>query len=271
MLNSESKQTMLYLASDELMQTHLSCKKIRDTNKDDFIFAIRAFCYIKKDEQFAKSVVLKLLLSLNKNGLGMTLAVDLANIPNVSPVQLKNIIEHLHKSPAFLQVVCRQLDAITASDNFEEATQAKRAKQFFIENAPKGITSFTTNRQANQLFWLTHNNEIISNISPFYMDEKGGHIDFNVRIGFKHDFIMQCYEVECMMHLFNEGDILGYYFELYLDQENYHHQLLYEILPDQFMENKAFLTLILEQMKKRNEEQFDEYLQDLIEKFAASI
>ena len=119
----------------------------------------------------------------------------LANIPNVSPVQLKNIIEHLHKSPAFLQVVCRQLDAITASDNFEEATQAKRAKQFFIENAPKGITSFTTNRQANQLFWLTHNNEIISNISPFYMDEKGGHIDFNVRIGFKHDFIMQCYEV----------------------------------------------------------------------------
>ena len=82
---------------------------------------------------------------------------------------------------------------------------------------------------------------------------------------------MQCYEVDCMMHMFNEDEKLGYYFELYLDQENYHHQLLYETLPDQFMDNKTFLNQVLEEMKKRNEEQYDDYLQDLIEKFTASI
>lgn len=73
------------------------------------------------------------------------------------------------------------------------------------------------------------------------------------------------------MHLFNEGDKLGYYFELYLDQEDYHHQLLYEEMPDQFMRNKAFLRQILEQMKKCNTVHYDEYLQELIEKFTASI
>ncbi|MGN7478013.1 cysteine methyltransferase [Solibacillus silvestris] len=271
MHNSETKQTMLYLASDELMQTHLSCKKINDSNKDEFTFSIRAFCYVEKNDFYAKSVPLKLILGLNKQGVGMTLAVDLVNIPNVFPMQLKKIIEHLQKSPALLQAVCQQLDKIATSESIEEAIQAKLAKHFLMENAAKGITSFTTNRQANQLYWLTHQNQIISKISPFKIDSEGGHIAFTVQIGFKHDFIMQCYEVECMMHLFNEEDKLGYYFELYLDQENYHHQLLYETLPDQFMDNKAFLNQVLDEMKKRNEEHYDDYLQDLIEKFTASI
>lgn len=272
MHHSGNKQTVLYLASDELMQTHLSCIKLKDLNKEEFTFAINAFCYYEEKEGFAKSVLLKLLLGLNKEGLGMTLAVDLTNIPKVFPIQLKNIVEYLQKSPIFLQLVTKQLDALIATSTDSETTmQAMRAKQFLIHSSPSGITSFTTNRQANQLVWLYHDKQLISNVSPFKIDDKGGHIDFSVRIGFKHEFIMQCYEVECMMHLFNEDDKLGYYFELYLDQENYHHQLLYEAMPDHFMENKLFLTHILEQMKKCNNEQYKEYLQDLIEKFTASI
>ena len=121
------------------------------------------------------------------------------------------------------------------------------------------------------MLWLTNQQQIIANISPFKLDEKGGHINFTVKIGFKNSHLLQCYEVECMMHMFNEGEKLGYYFELYLDQDNYHHQLMYEKLPDQFMDNKAFLEQILAQMKKSNEEHYDEYLQVLIEKFIASI
>ncbi|MEK4627575.1 MAG: cysteine methyltransferase [Solibacillus sp.] len=271
MHHNGNKQTMLFLASDELMQTHLSCTKIKDSNIEDIVFTIRAFCYALEDDLFAKSTILNLILGLNKDGLGMSLAIDLTNIPNVNPIQLRKIVEHLQKSPVLLQVVSNKLDAIAASGDFETATQAKRAKQFFVENSPKGITAFSTNRQANQLYWLNHNNQIITNITPFTVDEKGGHIAFTIRVGFKHDFIMQCYEVECLMHLFNEGDKLGYYFELYLDQEDYHHQLLYEEMPDQFMRNKAFLRQILEQMKKCNTVHYDEYLQELIEKFTASI
>ena len=269
--NSETKQTMLYLASDELMQTHLSCKKVSNSNKDEFTFMIRVFCYVEEKDSYAKSVPLNLVLGLNKQGVGMSLAIELVNIPNVFPMQLKKIIEHLQKSPALLQSVCQQLDQIGSSTTIEEAIQAKLAKHFFIENAPKGITSYTTNRQANQLYWLMHQDQIISKMSPFKIDDEGGHISFTVQIGFKHDFIMQCYEVECMMHMFNEEDKLGYYFELYLDQDNYHHQLLYDTLPDQFMDNKVFLNQILAEMKKCNEEQYNEYLQDLIEKFTTSI
>ena len=68
-----------------------------------------------------------------------------------------------------------------------------------------------------------------------------------------------------------QNEKLGYYFELYLDQENYHHQLLYAAMPDHFMENKEFLQQILDQMIKSNEVHYNEYLQDLIEKFTASI
>ncbi|MCH7322466.1 cysteine methyltransferase [Solibacillus sp. MA9] len=271
MLNSDAKQSTLYLAADDMMQIHLSVQKIRDLNKDEFSFAIRTFCYVEQDEEFAQNLLFKLILGISKQGQGMTLAVDLVNIPNIFPLQLKNIIEHIQKSPMLLESLYNQLSYIQKSDDYEKSLQAQRAKEFLLDNLSKGITSFSTNRQATEMIWLTNQNHNISNISPFLLDEKGGHIQFTVQIGFKHSYMMQCYEVDCMMHMFNESEKLGYYFELYLDQENYHHQLMYEKLPDQFMDNQAFLQQILTQMKKRNEEQYDEYLHDLIEKFTASI
>ena len=271
MLNSDVKQSNLYLAADESMQIHLSVKKIRDLNKDELSFAVRTFCFLEQEEGFAKSTLLKLILGIHKQGDGMTLAVDLVDLPSIFPLQLKNIIEHLQKSPVLLQQITQQLSHIQASDSRENVEQAARAKEFFISHTQQGITSFTTNRQATEMVWLTNQQQFIANISPFKLDEKGGHINFTVKIGFKNGHLLQCYEVECMMHMFNEGEKLGYYFELYLDQDNYHHQLMYEKLPDQFMDNKAFLEQILAQMKKRNEEHYDEYLQVLIEKFIASI
>lgn len=271
MHKSENKHTTLYLAADEQMQIHLSCKKIKDLNNEEFSFAIHAFCYYEQQDEMAKGILLKLILGINKEGQGLTIALELANMPNIFPLQLKNIIEHIQKSPTFLQVVAKQLDILAATADYDISVQAKRAKQFLIDNASKGITAYSTNRQANQFVWLYQNDQLISNISPFTIDEKGGHIAFSVRLGFKHEFIMQCYEVECIMHMFNEGEKLGYYFELYLDQDNYHHQLLYTAMPDHFMENKAFLQQILEQMIKSNEEHYSDYLQDLIEKFSASI
>lgn len=271
MLNSDAKQATLYLAVDDMMQIHLSVKKIRDLNKNEFSFAVRTFCYVEQDVEFAQNVLFKLIIGINKQGQGMTIAVDLVNMPTVFPLQLKNIIEHIQKSPALLGSLYNQLSYLQASDEDETRIQAQLAKAFLLDNHTTGITSFTTNRQATEMAWLTNQDQPISNISPFLLDEKGGHIQFTVQIGFKHPYLMQCYEVDCMMHMFNEGDKLGYYFELYLDQENFHHQLMYEKLPDQFMDNKAFLQQILTQMKKRNEEQYDDYLHDLIEKFTASI
>lgn len=272
MPNSENQQLMLYLAANEFMQTYMSCSKFKEPNKEDFLFVIRTFCYIEEEEEgYAQSAILKIILGLNKDGMGMTLAVDLLNIPNAFPIQLKRIVEHVQKSPTFLQVVSYKLDQMAATADYETVTQISRAKQFLIQQSPTGITSFTTDRQAKQVFWLKHNDELIFNLSPFSFDDTGGHIAFTIKTGFKHEFTMQCYEVECMMHLFNEGDKLGYYFELYLDQDNYHHQLLYEALPDMFMDNKVFLNQVLQEMKTCNEQEQNDSLEELIMKFTASI
>lgn len=271
MQNNQHSQTTLYLATDEQMQLHLTSYRIKDFNAEEFGFLIRANCYYETKENLAKNVPLQLVLGLSKNGLGMSLAIDLNNMPNLFPNQMKQIVDHIQKSPAFLQTISSQLNALIAAEDPETTIQAAQAKQFFLSQAPKGITSFSTNRQTKALFWLSEEDKLVSNMSPFSIDEAGGHISFTVKAGFSHEFIMQCYEVECMMHLFNEEDKLGYYFELYLDQEDFHHQQLYNTIPEQFMENEDFLKRILSQMKKCNNEKYDDYLQDLIEKFTASI
>ncbi|ATP41508.1 cysteine methyltransferase [Solibacillus sp. R5-41] len=271
MQNNQDSPTTLYLATDEQMQLHLTSYRMQDFNAEEFGFLVRANCYYEIKEKYAKNVPLQLILGLSKNGLGMSLAIDLNNIPNTLPKQMKKIVEHIQKSPAFLQSISSNLNALITAEDPETTIHAAQAKQFFLSQAPRGITSLSTNRQTNALFWLYYGDKLISNVSPFTIDDTGGHIAFTVKAGFSHEYIMQCYEVECMMHLFNEEDKLGYYFELYLDQENFHHEQLYNTIPDQFMENEDFLNRILLQMKKCNNEQYDDYLQDLIEKFAASI
>ncbi|MEG0472353.1 MAG: cysteine methyltransferase [Solibacillus sp.] len=271
MHNNQDSQTTLYLATDEQMQLHLTSYRMQDFNAEEFGFLVRTNCYYEIKENYAKNVPLQLIIGLSKNGLGMSVAIDLNNMPITAPTQLKKIVEHIQKSPAFLQSISSNLNALITARAPETTIHAAQAKQFFLSQAPQGITSFSTNRQTNAVFWLYNGDHLISNVSPFTIDDAGGHIAFTVQAGFSHEYMMQCYEVECMMHLFNEEDKLGYYFELYLDQEDYHHEQLYNTIPELFMENEQFLNRILWQMKKCNNEQYDDYLQDLIEKFASSI
>ncbi|MEG0383330.1 hypothetical protein [Solibacillus cecembensis] len=271
MQNNQDSLTTLYLATDEQMQLHLTSYRMQDFKEEEFGFLVRANCYYEIKENYAKYVPLQLIVGLSKNGLGMSLAIDLNNMPHTFPTQTKKIVEHIQKSPAFLQSISSNLNALITARDPATTIQAAQAKQFFLSQAPQGITAFSTNRQTKALFWLYSGDKLISNISPFTIDEAGGHIAFTVKAGFSHEFMMQCYEVECMMHLFNEEDSLGYYFELYLDQDDFHHEQLYNTIPEMFMENEDFLNRILLQMKKCNNEQYDEYLQDLIEKFTASI
>lgn len=261
----------LYLATDELMQLHLISYRMKDITAEEFRFIIRAHCYYEVQENYAKNVPLQLILKLNKQGLDMSLAVDWQNSPSICPTHMQKIVEHIQKSPAFLQTISTNLNALITAENPETTIQAAQAKQFLLNQVPRGITSLSTNRQSQALFWLSNGDKFLFKLSPFTIDDTGGRIAFTVKAGFNYEFIMQCYEVECMMHLYNEGDTLNYYFELYLDQEDFHHQQLFNTIPDLFMENEEFLNRILQQMKKCDNEQYEDYLHDLIEKFAASI
>ena len=271
MTNEQHALPTLYLAADENMQLQLTCYRLMEFHDEEFGFLIRANCVATLDNYYARNIPIQFILGLSKSGNGMSLELDLTNIPKISASQIKKITDCIQANPAYIKLVTARLNAIEESNEIENFYQAGLAKKYFLTRLPSGITHYSINRKAKKMFWLYKNDSLISNLSPFRVDEKGGLISYTVQVGFSHELLMQCYNVECMMHIFNDDDELGYYFELYLDQDDFHHQILYQELPDLFIENKAFLYRILQHMQQCESEQFTDYLQDLIVKFKASI
>ncbi|MER2106124.1 MAG: cysteine methyltransferase [Solibacillus sp.] len=265
------EQQKLFLAADELMQIQLTGKRLNPFHENEFGFLVQVNCYTQVDKLYARQVALHLIVGLAKDGSGMTIQIDTANIPNTSPIEIKRVVDIIQTSPAFITLIVKLLNAIEEGPEVHHFYQAGLAKRFFLARLQSGIVKYSINRQGTQLFWLYKNDHLVSRISPFEVDASGGHISFTIQAGIRNGLFMQCYDIECMMHMFNEGDKLGYYFELYLDQDNFHHQILYNELPDRLMRNRHFLKRILQLMTQCKNEQYNEYLQDLILKFKACI
>lgn len=265
------EQQTLFLAADELMQIQLTGKRLNPFHENEFGFLVQVQCYTQVDKLYARQVALPLIIALAKDGSGMSIQIDTANIPNTSPPEIKRIVDVIQTSPAFITRIVKLLNAIEEGNEIQHFYQAGLAKRFFIERLQSGIVNYSTNRQAKDLFWLYKNDHLLTAISPFHIDKNGGHISFTIQAGLRNGLFMQYYDTECMMHMFNEGDKLGYYFELYLDQTNFHHQILYNELPDRFMRNRHFLKRVLQLMTQCKNEQYQDDLQDLISKFKACI
>lgn len=265
------EQQTLYLAADELMQIQLTGKRLNPFRENEFGFLVPVNCYKKIDKLYARQVTLHLIVGLAQDGSGMSIQIDTADIPNTSPNEVKRIVDIIQTSPAFITLIIKLLNAIEEGPEIQLFYQAGLAKRFFLARLQSGIAQYSTNRQGTELFWLYKNDHLMSKISPFKVDADGGHIAFTIQAGIRNGLFMQCYPIECLMHMFNEGETLGYYFELYLDQENFHHQILYNELPDRLMRNRHFLKHILQLMTQCENEQYDDYLQDLIAKFKACL
>lgn len=265
------EQQTLFLAADELMQIQLTGKRLNPFHENEFGFLVKVHCYTKVDKLYARQVTLHLIVGLAKDGSGMSIQIDTANIPNTSPAEIKRIVDIIQTSPAFITVITRLLNTIEEGSEIHHFYQAGIAKRFFLARLHSGIVHYSTNRQGTELFWLYKNDHLLTKMSPFTIDASGGHISFTIQAGVRNGLFMQCYDIECIMHMFNEDDKLGYYFELYLDQDNFHHQILYNELPDRFMRNRHFLRRILQLMTQCENELYDDYLQDLIVKFKACI
>lgn len=261
----------LCLSANEHMQIYLTGHRLNSQNKKEFKFSITVDCTVTIDDQYARKFPLNLIVGFAKNGSGISVQMDMINLPNVSPTDFKNIIDHLQSSPAFAKLMIGLFNTIIHNRSEQEKTEATQLKKMFIERFPQGITNYTSSMQAKHLYWLYSKDHLVWNVSPFAIDERGGHVAFTVAAGFRNGFFIQGYEIECMMHIFNEDDTLGYYFEFYLDEDDFHHQRLYDELPDCFMRNKNFLNRILQLMKQCDADGYDDYLQDLIIKFKASI
>lgn len=269
-MKEQLKQT-LYLAANDIMQIQLTGKRLDPFHEKEFGFLIQTHCYTQLDRLYARRVALHLVVGISKDGSGISIQIDTTNIPDTPQEELKKIVDIILTSPAFVSLIIQLLNTIEESNEIENFYQAGLAKQAILSRLPDGIAHFSTNRQGTQLYWLYKNERLVSKTSPFLIDANGGHVSFTIQAGFRNGAFMQCYDIECMMHMFNEGDELGYYFELYLDQDDFHHQILYNELPDRFMKNRHFLNRILQLMKQCESEKYDEDLQDLISKFKACI
>lgn len=267
----EQQTQSLYLAADDLMQIQLTGKRLNPFHENEFGFLIQTHCYTQLDNLYARRVALHLVVGLSKEGNGMSIQIDTVNIPDTPPSEIKKIVDIIQASPPFNQLIVQLLNAIEEGPEVHHFYQAGLAKRFFIARMQTGIVHFSTNRQGTEMYWLYKNDRLVTKISPFLIDARGGHIAFTIQAGFPNGLLMQCYDIECMMHMFNEGEKLGYYFELYLDQDNFHHQVLYDELPDRLMRNRHFLNRILHLMKQCENEKYNDYLQDLISKFKACI
>lgn len=271
MLNNNKPIPRLYLAANEQMQLHLTCVRLMDYAEDEFAFATQATALVEIESSYAREIPFQLISYVSKSGLGTEHEVDMPHIDNVSIQQLDAIATLIQQSPQYAQLLLDRLTEIQQGDDAREAVQAQLAKDDFLDQLQDRITHFSTNRGATKLFWIYKNDRHVSNVSPFMVDERGGRFSFSVHCGFSNGLLIQSYDVECMMHLFNDGDKLGYYFELFLDEDNFHHQIMYRELPEKFMNNKRFLNRTLQLMKQCQNEQYKDYLEDLIVKFKAGI
>ncbi|MEK4230387.1 cysteine methyltransferase [Solibacillus sp. FSL H8-0538] len=260
----------LYLAVDEHMQLHLACYSMIDYD-EAFGFLIRTTGLIVTEDFYAREIPIELVVSLNKDGSGISSEAKLLNKVNVKPLQFTKIIECIQASPAYAEIILHRLDEMQRHSEGERFEQINLATQYFLSTLPDGITHFTTNMAPKKLVWIYKQDKLISNVSPFTVDEQGGHLCFEVQAGFTNGLMLQCYRLECMMHLFTNEEKLGYYFELFLDEDDFHHQQMYRELPEKFMHNKRFLNRILQLMRTCDSAQYEHYLKDLIEKFKAAI
>lgn len=271
MPNEQQPFTSLYLAADEYMQLYLTCSRLPGDHQDELSFLIQVTCLAVAENTYAHEIPIQLNINLSKTGNGMAIELDVPNIVNVTPIRIKQIADYIQNSPTYIQIILDQLHEIQLSDEVHNFYQAGLVKAFFLSRVPNGIIHYSINRDAKDLYWIYKNNCLISNISPFTMDDAGGHLSFSVQTGFTNGVFMQCYDVECRLHLFMDGDKLGYYFELYLEEDNYLHQRLYRELPEHFMLNKRFLNRILQLMRQHQKENYTDYLQNLIVQFQAAI
>ena len=268
---NEPFTAQLFLCTNEHMQIQLTGQRLEHSLSNEFRFSVTADCVLTTAENYGRKFPLNLIVKFSKKNSLNSIQLDLVNLPNISPLDFQQLAENIQGSPAFFQLMVRLFNDIIRDGHPEDKQYAMLIKNKFIDQHDLEITNFSSNRLSKNLFWLYRNDHLIWNISPFTIDEAGGHVGFSVLTGFTNESFMQTYEIQCLMHIFSEGDKLGYYFELYLDESDYLHKRLYEELPDRFMLNKKFLERILTLMENCDAKGYEEYLNDLIFKFNLSI
>ena len=269
MAKEQQWTSQYYLAADENMQLDISCVNLLNV-KHAYSFLVRTTCIEVLNGSFGTKIPFQMLLTIDPNTQLIAIQLDIIDWTSVNPNRIKSIVELIQGSPQLTNLLLQNIEERIAQADSEKVLHLMHLKQFYLTTVPSGVTSFTVSKQAESLIYLFDYQALLES-AKFTMSDKGGKLRFTFTVGFTQSTLMQLYDVSCIMYMFISNNKLGYYFEFYLDESNYHHQEIYNALPDQLMENERFLMTVAEIMESYDSKQHAAHLKELITIFKASM
>ena len=269
MVKEQQWTSQYFLAADENMQLDVSCTNLTKM-PHTYSFLVRTTCIEVLGGRFGTVVPFQMIVTLEPKTQAIAIQLDIVDWSTVNPTRIKDIVEMLQTSPQLAQKLLACIGQRIDEASGDKAMELMQLKQFYLSTLPTGITHYSTSKQATDMVYL-FDMKAIQQSAKFAMSEKGGKLRFTFKVGFTQQAAIQIYEVSCIMYLFIKEGKLGYYFEFYLDESNFHHQDIYNALPDQLMDNERFLFFVASVMEAFDAKEQHDHLQRLIAIFKASM
>lgn len=269
MAKEQQWTSQYYLAADEHMQLDISCVNLLKV-QHAYSFLVRTTCVEVLNKSFGTKIPFQMVVTIDPKTQTIAIQLDIVDWATVNPARIKSIVELVQGSPQLTELLLRNIEERIAIAESEKVLELINLKQFYLSTLHNGISSFTVSKLAENLIYL-FDIKTIEQSAKFSMSNKGGKLRFTFTVGFTQNALIQLYDVSCIMYMFVDNGKLGYYFEFYLDESNYHHQEIYAALPDQLMDNEHFLMLVAQIMENHVSKEYGTQLQQLIAIFKASM
>ena len=260
----------IYLRADEQMQLNPLCLVLMDehTEKGQVGLLVRVPTLVQKNRTTFISTVAHLPVHfIPKN---RAIKKELHFIPEMqlTPMAATKFIHFITKNPQVLSVMEEKIYTLVKKNEIDEIIQ-DMFSSYKNTMAQDKVSSFTVSTMSDGLFLVEQSGEIVQNLGPFTLTNRGGYFNFTTNVATLYDSVAQSIPVNCKMYLFLDQEKLGYYFEFFLNHQNLLHQKIYELLPDLLMDNHPFLEKALTVLESCTHDQPS--VVELIEKFRESL
>lgn len=263
-------QSNVYLRADEQMKLNPICLVLMDehTAEGEVGLLIRLQLLVPKDRMTFYPIVVHIPIHFNPKNRSIKKEIHFIPEKTVPPIVAAAIIHFVSYNPEVLVAIEEKLHSLLKKHEINPVI-LEMFSSFKEKLAEENISLLTISTMSKGLYLVEQNGEIIHHVGPFVLTERGGYFEFTTSVATLYDKVAQTVEVKSKMHLFLEQEKLGYYFEFYLNQQNFLHRKIYESLSDMLMNHDSFLERTLSVLESCTYEQPS--VVQLIEKFRESM
>lgn len=260
----------VYLRADEQMQLNPLCLVLMDehTEKGQVGLLIRIPTLVQKNRTTFTSAVAHLPIHFIPKSRAIQKELHFIPEMQLTPLAATKFIHFISKNPQVLRGIEEKIDALVKKNEVSSVIQ-DMFDSYKNTLAQETVTSFTVSTMSEGLYLIEQSGDIIQNVGPFTLTDRGGYFNFTTNVATLYDSVAQSIPVNCKMYLFLDQEKLGYYFEFFLNQQNLLHQKIYDLLPDLLMDNHPFLERALSVLETCTHDEPN--VVELIEKFRESL